>query len=68
MHSTEKGEVREHLIKYFVALLHEGVSIHKLLLPRFKETIRAAADYNTVDLEVEEALMLGVTRSTDHLR
>ena len=51
-----------------MALLHEGVSLHKPLLSRFKETIRAVADMSTLDLAVEEALMLGVTRSANQLR
>jgi len=46
-----------------VALLHEGVSLHKLLLSRFKVTIRAVADRELVDVAVEEALLLGLTRS-----
>jgi len=51
-----------------VALLHEGVSLHKPLLSHFKATIRAVADYSLLDVEVEEALMLGVTRSANELR
>ena len=50
-----------------MALLHEGVSLHKPLLARFKATIRALADYYLLDVEVEEALMLGVTQSANEL-
>jgi len=50
-----------------VTLLHEGVSLHRPLLSRFKATIRAEADYRLVDVAVEKALMLGETRSAYEL-
>ena len=45
-----------------MTLLHQGVSLQNPLLSQFKTSIRAAADIRGVDVEVEEALLVGVRK------
>ena len=68
MDSLGEGEGMKQGIKELVALLYQGVSLCKPFVPQFKATVRAIADYRQIDLEVEEALLLGGPRQVKEVK